>query len=63
MAYLGVGDQKAALDWLGKAAQKAANHETDEGFFSTEILKLNVANDPVLRKPEFVEVLSRIKGD
>ncbi len=63
MANLGIGDQKAALDSLERAAQKAANHEPDEGFFGLLDLELNLTNDPVLRKPEFVRVLSRIKGD
>ena len=62
-AYLGIGDEKSALDWLEKAAQKAANHEPDEGFFDLLELKHNPTNDPVLKKPEFVRVLSRIKGD
>ena len=63
MAYLAIGDERQALDWLGKGAKKAASHEPDEGLYNLMNLKLNVTNDPVLKKPEFVEVLSRIKGD
>lgn len=63
MAYLAIGDEKQARDWLEKAAEKAANHEPDEGLYNLMNLKLNVTNDPVLKKPEFVDVLSRIKGD
>ena len=63
MAYLGIGDEKHALEWLEKGAQKAANHEPDQGLYQLMNLKMNVTNDPVLKKPEFVEVLSRIKGD
>jgi TolB-like protein len=63
MAYLAIGDERQALDWLEKAAKKAANHEPDEGLYNLMNLKLNVTNDPVLKKPEFVDVLSRIKGD
>ena len=63
MAYLAIGDEKQALDWLGKAAAKAADHEPDESLFSLMNLRMNITNDPVLKKPEFVRVLSRIKGD
>ena len=63
MAYLAIGDEKQALGWLEKAAEKAANHEPDEGFWQLMYLGMNFTNDPVLKKPEFVRVLSRIKGD
>jgi Tfp pilus assembly protein PilF len=63
MAYLAIGDEKQALGWLEKAATKAANHQPDEGLHALMNLKMNVTNDPVLKKPEFVRVLSRIKGD
>jgi hypothetical protein len=45
------------------AAEKVANHEPDAGFFNLMNLKLNITRDPVLEQPEFVEVLSRIRGD
>ena len=63
MACLAVGDEKQALEWLEKAAEKAANHQPDEGYNNLINLKLNVTNDPVLKRSEFVEVLSRIRGD
>jgi pentatricopeptide repeat protein len=63
MASLAVGDRVAALDWLEKAAAKAANHELDEGFFHLMALRANIMNDDVLRQPEFNEVLGRIKGE
>ena len=63
LAYLAIGDEKHALEWLEKAAAKAANHEPDEGLYALMNLKLNVTNDPVLKKTEFADVLSRIEGD
>ena len=63
MAYLGVGDEKQALDWLEEAARKAANHEPEAGNLALMNLRMNVTDDPVLKKPEFADVLSRIKGD
>lgn len=63
MAYLGIGDQERALEWLEVGAEKAANHERDEGFYQLMNLKMNVTNDPLLEQPEFVAVLNRIRGD
>jgi tetratricopeptide (TPR) repeat protein len=63
LAYLAIGDRERALNWLKTAADKAANHEPDEGFYNLLGLKMNLTNDPVLKEPEFVEVLSRIRGD
>jgi pentatricopeptide repeat protein len=63
MAHLAVGDHRRALDWLETAAEKAAEHELDEGFFNLMALRANVTNDDVLRQQEFVEVLGRIKGE
>ena len=63
MAYLAIGDEKHALEWLEKVAEKASRHEVDEGMDAALNLRMDVTNDPVLNKPEFVEVLSRIKGD
>jgi hypothetical protein len=63
MAYLAVGDEARALEWLEIAAEKAANHEPDEDATVLVALKTNVTNDPVLRQPEFVDVMSRIRGD
>ena len=63
MAYLAIGDESHALEWLKKGAQEAANHEPDQGFFALMNLRTNPTNNPVLKKPEFADVLSRIKGD
>ncbi len=63
MAALAVGDRQRALDRLDEAADKVAGHELDEGFFNLMALRANVTNDDVLRQREFVDVLSRIKGE
>lgn len=62
-AYLAMGDEKRALEQLELVAQKARNHETDQGFLNVMSLRMNHLDDPTLKKPEFVEVFSRIKGD
>src|SRR5688572_31689280 len=49
VAYLAIGDQTHALESLELAAQKAANHELDEGFIILLALQANVTNDPVLK--------------
>ncbi len=61
-AYLAIGDQEHALEQLELVAQKAARQEPDPGFTVALNLKVNPTNDPVLRQPEFAEVLDRIRG-
>lgn len=51
-----------ALKRLEVGAQRAARHEPDAGFFNLMTLKMNATNDPVLRQPEFVSVLSVFGG-
>jgi tetratricopeptide (TPR) repeat protein len=63
MAYLAIGDQTRALESLELAAQKAANHELDEGFYILLALKSNVTNDPVLEQPAFVRALAHVRGN
>ena len=63
MAYLAVGDQARALERIEVAAARAANHEPDESVNALLALQANVTNDPVLRQPEFVAALARIRGD
>ena len=62
MAYLAIGDHTRALESLELAAQKAANHEPDEGLIILLALKSNVTNDSVLKTPEFVSALARVHG-
>jgi len=63
MAYLALGDQRRALERLETAADTAARHELDEGFFNLMALRANVTNDDVLRQREFADVLGRIEGE
>jgi TolB-like protein/Flp pilus assembly protein TadD len=63
LASLAIGDNEKALDWLRQAAEKARNHEIDEGFYAAMNLKMNFTNDPLLNEPQFADVLSRIRGD
>jgi len=63
VAYLAIGDHEQALHWLGVAAEKAEMHEPDAGWVGLLNLKMNVTNDPVLKQPEFVAALERIRGD
>lgn len=63
MAYLAIDDQARALESLEVAAARSASHEIDEGIANLLALKSNVTNDPVLRRPEFVAALNRVRGD
>jgi Flp pilus assembly protein TadD len=63
IASMAIGDYAEALRWLNVGADKAARHELDAGMFSLMNLKLNFTNDPVLERPEFVEVRGRLRGD
>lgn len=62
-AHLAVGDEARALEQLTAAADKAAAHELDEGFFSLMALRADVTNDDVLRRPQFVDALARLTGE
>lgn len=62
-AHLGAGEPEAALRWLEQAAEKARRHEPDDNFYGLMTLKMNVARDPVLERPEFAAVRRRIRGD
>jgi TolB-like protein/Flp pilus assembly protein TadD len=63
MAHLAVGDSSRAREWLETAADKAADHELDEGFFNLMALRTNITNDDVLRQRELAAVLDRIRGE
>ena len=52
-----------ALEWLEVAVENARNHEPEPSFYVLMDLKKNVANDPVLEQPAFVDVRNRIRGD
>lgn len=63
VAYLAIGDDARTLEQLEIVAEKARNHEPDQGYLNVMNLKMNYLDDPRLRQPEFVDVLSRITGD
>jgi len=60
LAYLAIGDQESALEWLEVAVEKIENHEADPGFYNLMLMKMNVMGDPILDQLEFVEVRSRL---
>lgn len=62
MFYLASGDEASALRWLQQGAEKAQSGTLDVGFLSLMVLKENVCNDPVLNRPEFVEVRRILTG-
>jgi hypothetical protein len=63
MAYLAIDDHDLALKWLEVGAERAAHHERDEGFFNLMSLKINLANNPVLEQPAFIDVRNRLRGN
>lgn len=63
LAYLGIGDEPRALEWLQTGADKADNKQPDSGFFSLMNIRVNFTADPRLEQPEFVEVRNRLRGD
>ena len=63
MAYLALGDEEEALRRLEAAAEKARNHEPDQGYLHLMNLKMNFLADPRIEEPRFREVLSRIRGN
>jgi TolB-like protein/Flp pilus assembly protein TadD len=63
LAYLAIDDEEQALRWLEAVAEKARNHEPDQGYLNVMNLKMNFLADPRIEEPRFAEVLSRIRGD
>lgn len=63
MAYLAIGDEASALEQLEIVAEKARNHEPDQGYLNAMNLRMNFLNDARLEQPEFVDVLGRLHGD
>ncbi len=63
VTYLAIGDEERALEQLEIVAAKARNYEPDPGYLNVMNLKMNYLADPALEKPEFVDVLGRIRGD
>jgi hypothetical protein len=63
MANMAVANYDEALRYLNIGAGKASRHEIDAGMYSLMNLKLNYMADPVLERPEFVDVRNRLRGD
>jgi TolB-like protein/Tfp pilus assembly protein PilF len=63
MLSLATADRAGAMKWLEIAADKASRHEVETSYFTLLNLKMNFLNDPLLKEPQFAEVLGRIKGD
>lgn len=63
VAYLAIGDEARSLEQLEIVAEKARNHEPDQGYINVMNLRMNYLADPTLEKPEFADVLERIRGD
>jgi adenylate cyclase len=63
LTHLAVGNVDEALEWLERGVDKASRHEPDAGYYSLMNVKMNYAADPVLDRPEFVDVRNRLRGD
>jgi TolB-like protein len=62
MIALAVGDRARAVEELEAAIVKIENYEIDEGFFNLMNLRMNVAADPVLEEPQFVDLRNKLRG-
>lgn len=60
LAYLAVGEQERAYEWLNRAVTKIERNQPDEGFFNLMIIKANVQANPVLEQPRFAALRARI---
>ena len=63
LTHLSVGNASEALEWLERGVQKARRHEPDVGFYALMNIRMNATNDPLLERPEFVDVRERLRGD
>jgi TolB-like protein len=63
MVYLALGDRARAIEQLEAAIVKIENHEIDQGFFNLMNVRMNVAGDPVLEEPPFVELRDKLRGN
>jgi TolB-like protein/DNA-binding winged helix-turn-helix (wHTH) protein len=62
IAYLAMGEDQQALEWLDKLLDKIANHEPDAAWFNSMIIKHNITGDPVLEEGRFRDRRTRIRG-
>jgi TolB-like protein len=63
MGHLAIGNEAEALRQLEIAAEKARNHEPDQGYIMLMNLRMNFLADPRLDEPPFATILSLIRGD
>jgi TolB-like protein/DNA-binding winged helix-turn-helix (wHTH) protein/Flp pilus assembly protein TadD len=62
LAYLAIGAEEQALEWLDDLLEKIENNEPDAGWFNSMAIKHNVTGDPVLEETQFKERRDRIRG-
>ena len=62
IAYLAIGAEQQALEWLDKLLEKIEKHEPDPGWFNLMVIKHNITADRVLEDPRFKERRLRIRG-
>jgi hypothetical protein len=62
IAYLAIGAEEQALEWLDNVLKKIENHEPDAGWFNLMVIKHNITGDRVLENPRFKERRQRIRG-
>jgi TolB-like protein/DNA-binding winged helix-turn-helix (wHTH) protein len=60
LAYLAIGAPEEALRWLRAAVEKVENREPDAAFFHLMFVRHNVFSDPLLERPEFVELRAKL---
>ncbi|HUF72650.1 MAG TPA: hypothetical protein VMR74_07110 [Gammaproteobacteria bacterium] len=60
MTYLAIGDAEQALQWLQRAVGKVEANEPDEGFWNLGHIRGNVFADPILERPEFIELRRKL---
>ncbi len=56
-----LGGDTQAPEFLEKVAEKARNHEVDQGFSNAMNLKMNDWAEPLLEQTQLKEVLRRIE--
>lgn len=63
MIALARGDRAGLAEQLESAIARIESHQIDEGFWSLMNVRMNVAADPLLEEPRFVELRARLRGD
>ncbi len=63
LAHLAIDDIPQTVRWLNVVAEKARNHEPDQGYVNSTNLKMNFMADPRVTESPLAEALSRVRGD